>query len=94
MLQEVIRLHPPVPGDSKEAVRDDVLPDGTKVPKGAGVMYRPYLFGRSPLLWKDPLRFDPQRFMGKKPSQFKYIAFNAGPRLCLGMNLALLVGEL
>ena len=31
VLQEVIRLHPPVPGDSKEAVKDDVLPDGTKV---------------------------------------------------------------
>ena len=36
-VQEVLRLHPPVPADGKYSCKDDVLPDGTKVPKGASV---------------------------------------------------------
>jgi cytochrome P450 len=31
---ETLRLHPSVPKDVKEAVADDVLPDGTRIKKG------------------------------------------------------------
>jgi len=32
VVKETLRLYPPVPKDLKFAVKDDVLPDGTKVP--------------------------------------------------------------
>ncbi len=105
-LLEVLRLHPPVPMDAKECIRDDILPDGTRISAGTTISYRPYLFGRSPLLWKDPLVFDPRRFLSSSGSceeedsgesnqrsshsDYKFIAFNAGFRLCLGRSLALL----
>jgi cytochrome P450 len=38
-LCESMRLYPPVAADSKEAVNDDVLPDGTVVKKGTRVTY-------------------------------------------------------
>ena len=45
-LCESMRLYPPVPLDSKEAVNDDVLPGGTVVKKGMRVTYFPYTTGR------------------------------------------------
>jgi cytochrome P450 len=48
--------------------------------------------GRLPELWgEDATLFRPERFLEEpNPSQFKFISFNAGPRLCLGMNMAYL----
>lgn len=62
-LMESLRLHPSVPGDEREAVEDDVLPDGTKVPRGVNVSFGPYMFGRDPGLWPEPTAFRPQRWL-------------------------------
>lgn len=88
---EVLRLHPSVPSDAKYAIKDDVLPDGTFIPKQAMVGYPPYAMGRSTLVWgKDANEFKPERFMGtKEPSAFRYPVFNAGKRLCLGKPMAI-----
>lgn len=89
--QETLRLHPSVPKDVKFAVRDDVLPDGTKIQGGCCVLYSPYAIGRDPTYWEEPEVFKPDRFIGvSEPSQFKYPAFNAGPRVCLGKPLAMM----
>jgi cytochrome P450 len=40
VIQESLRLHPPVPVDIKECLADDVLPDGTEVRAGDRVMFR------------------------------------------------------
>ena len=89
---EAIRLHPSVPTDTKFAVRNDVLPDGTFIPAGGLITYLPYSMGRSERLWGDDAAdFKPERFLNaKEPSAFKYIMFNAGPRMCLGKPLALM----
>ncbi len=48
---EVLRLWPSVPADMKFCVRDDVLPDGTQIPAGAGVVWAPYVMGRLESIW-------------------------------------------
>jgi len=93
VVSETLRLHPSVPKDLKFAVKQDTLPDGTVVPKGAAVMYVPYAMGRDPKLWKNPLTFDPERWLEggdsyMEPSAYVFPTFNAGPRLCLGKPLA------
>ena len=92
VITEVLRLHPSVPTDLKYAVQDDTLPDGTKILAGATVIYSPYAINRDKVSWgKDADEFNPSRFFDKlEPSTFKYPTFNAGPRLCLGKNLAYL----
>ncbi|CAL9219293.1 unnamed protein product [Arabidopsis halleri] len=50
-LCEVMRLYPPVPWDSKHALTDDRLPDGTSVLAGDRVTYFPYGMGRMEELW-------------------------------------------
>ena len=46
-----------MPNDSKEAVEDDVWPDGTFVPAGTIVAFTPHVMGRDPELWPEPMEF-------------------------------------
>lgn len=90
-VMEVLRLYPPVPREAKCLLKDDVLPDGMVVKKGYLLGYHPYTMGRTEAFWgKDCLEFKPERFLNKpKPSPFLFSAFQAGPRICIGQNLAL-----
>ncbi|KAF9593407.1 hypothetical protein IFM89_022686 [Coptis chinensis] len=93
-LYECLRLYPPVQFDSKFAQEDDVLPDGTFVKKGTRVTYHPYAMGRMEELWgPDCLEFKPERWLINgaftPQSPFKFPVFQAGLRVCLGKELAL-----
>jgi len=96
MVTEVLRLYPSVPFELKEVKEDDFLPDGTFVPGGSCVTYSPFGMGRSKANWgDDALSFRPERWLNEegafeRASQYKYAVFNAGYRLCLGMDMALL----
>jgi fatty acid omega-hydroxylase len=96
-LSETLRLYPSVPEDSKHVLCDDVLPDGTFVPAGSSVTYSIYSVGRMKSVWgEDCLEFRPERWLsqdGRKfepQDAFRFVAFNAGPRICLGKDLAYL----
>lgn len=91
VFSETLRLHPSVPKQAKTAVAEDILPDGTIIPAGTIVAWSSWCMGRMPQLWgTNALQFDPSRFVNTQHSPFKYPAFNMGPRLCLGMNMAYL----
>lgn len=90
---ETLRLYPSVPMNQKFALQNDVLPDGTKINAGEYVIWCPYAMGRT--LWEDPYAFKPERWIDennslKRFSQGQWPAFHAGPRVCLGQNLATL----
>ena len=98
-LCESMRLYPPVPMDTKEAVNDDVLPGGTVVKKGMRVTYFPYAMGRLEMLWgSDWAEFKPERWLQKEENHWKFVGrdsytypvFQAGPRICLGKEMAFL----
>ncbi|KAG1362642.1 cytochrome P450 86A8 [Cocos nucifera] len=96
-LSETLRLYPSVPEDSKHVVVDDVLPDGTFVPAGSAITYSIYSAGRMKPVWgEDCMDFRPERWLSPDGKQFeahdsfKFVAFNGGPRLCLGKDLAYL----
>ncbi|ESW34504.1 hypothetical protein PHAVU_001G157900 [Phaseolus vulgaris] len=97
-LCESMRLYPPVPMDTKEAADNDVLPDGTVVKKGTLVTYHVYAMGRLESIWgEDWAEFKPERWLQKVESEkwkfvgkdsFTYPVFQAGPRVCLGKEMA------
>lgn len=100
---ETLRLHPSVPKNFKQAVKDDVLPaipgvaNAKVVHAGDLVSWSDYTMARDPLLWgKDCREYKPQRWIDgssvKKESPYLAHFFNAGPRLCLGQTLATFEG--
>jgi len=82
--------------DPKGILEDDVLPDGTKVRAGGMVTYVPYSMGRMEYNWgPDAASFRPERWINEEgafrnASPFKFTAFQAGPRICLGKDSAYL----
>ncbi|PIN01955.1 Cytochrome P450 CYP4/CYP19/CYP26 subfamily [Handroanthus impetiginosus] len=97
-IAETLRLYPSVPEDFKYVVKDDVLPDGSKLPAGSTVTYSIYSVGRMKSIWgEDCLEFKPERWLSTGGDRFeppkdayKFVAFNGGPRTCLGKDLAYL----
>ncbi|KAJ3389509.1 Protein kinase alk2 [Lobulomyces angularis] len=91
---EALRLHPSVPGNKRAAIKDDILPDGTFVKAGSYVLWSPYTQGRMPSIWgEDCENFNPDRWINEKvKNQFEFSAFHAGPRICLGKNMAEMEG--
>ncbi|KAJ7531583.1 hypothetical protein O6H91_14G073800 [Diphasiastrum complanatum] len=94
-ISESLRLYPPVPIDIKFAMQDDVWPDGTVIRKNTNVMYHPYGVGRMESVWgKDCLQFKPERWVKEgicvPENPYKFPAFQAGPRICLGKEMAMI----
>jgi cytochrome P450 len=92
VVDEALRLYPPAWVVTRRALEDDVV-DGVAVPAGTLVLLSPWLLHRRPESWPDPLRFDPERFLGTDASRGAprgdYVPFGAGPRLCIGRDVAL-----
>jgi len=93
LIHESLRLYPPFWVFPRHVACDDEL-GGYRIPAGATVMLTPYLTHRHPGLWRDPERFDPERFLAGSdaptPARASSMYFGFGPRTCVGNHLALL----
>jgi cytochrome P450 len=90
VVNESLRLYPPAFALARIASGPDRLGD-VDVPRGSLVMISPWVLQRHRRLWKDPDAFNPSRFLGEAPlgHRFAYMPFGAGPRICIGAQLAL-----
>jgi cytochrome P450 len=97
-LNEVLRLFPPVPSNSRLAVNDTVLPVGggpdgkspTFVAKGSRVSYMTFVMHRRQDYYgPDAELFRPERWEENGKRGWEYLPFNGGPRICLGQQYAL-----
>jgi cytochrome P450 len=91
VIEEAIRLYPPIAAMSRVALGDDELA-GVKVRRGTLVVISPWVLHRHKLLWDNPDAFDPRRF--ESPARgaidrFAYLPFGAGPRTCIGSPFAM-----
>ena len=91
VVEEALRLFPPLVAISREALAADELA-GRRIGKGAMVVIAPYVLHRRQALWERPEAFDPGRFLPERKAtipRFAYLPFGAGPRICIGAAFAL-----
>ena len=90
---QALRLIPPVPLNSRVALKDTILPvgggsDGKSpilVRKGQSIRYTCFAMHRRRDIWGDGAdQFRPERWETFTPQAWDFLPFNGGPRICLG----------
>lgn len=97
VVQESMRLYPPVWAIAKTSREDDVI-NGHSVPGGTHLYMSVYAIHRNPKYWEDPNEFRPERFEPEALEkmkklgrfQFMYMPFSQGQRKCIGDHFAML----
>ena len=91
VIEEAVRLYPPIAAISRVAKRPDELA-GVRVKHGSMVVIAPYVLHRHRRLWSEPECFEPRRFLAPARAEinrFAYLPFGAGMRTCIGAAFAL-----
>ncbi|KAI8579676.1 hypothetical protein K450DRAFT_240982 [Umbelopsis ramanniana AG] len=94
IMKESIRLAPPATGLVEREASVDTELAGVVIPKGTLVKIDTISLHYNASLWKDPTKFDPERFeeggeLESMPSTYAYLPFGGGSRQCIGMNFSL-----
>jgi cytochrome P450 len=92
VIRESMRLYPPVADLSRVALADDQVGD-LKIKAGTTINVANFVLHRRAEYYDRPLDFNPDRFMDPdavKMHKYTYLPFGIGPRVCIGMTLAML----
>ncbi|CAN1278240.1 3,9-dihydroxypterocarpan 6A-monooxygenase [Linum perenne] len=94
VVKESLRLHTAAPMIPRECTQDCQV-NGFQVKVNTRVLVNAYAIMRDPDTWRDPDKFEPERFlleeMGYKGNECRFLAFGGGRRACPGMNHGLIV---
>ncbi|KAI0415582.1 cytochrome P450 [Xylaria grammica] len=97
-VKETHRMHNPSFQTARNAKKDVVLPGGWEIPAGAIIIPTFPSIHKHKDHWENPERFDPDRWadndVSKKRHRMAFTPFAAGPRGCIGYNLAQLEAKL
>jgi cytochrome P450 len=96
VIEEVLRLYPPVYGVARDVVADDVIA-GCRVPRGTTIVISPYVTHHLPDVWPDPEQFDPDHFTPQRSAgrpRFAWFPFLGGPHQCIGQDFAMMEATL
>jgi cytochrome P450 len=93
-LRESMRLFPGAHGMNRSTRNDEVI-NGYYIPAGSWLEVSVWGIHHSATVWPEPEIFDPRRFdvpAGQFPGGHRYawMPFGAGPRACIGMQIAML----
>jgi cytochrome P450 len=94
IIKEILRLHPAVPLLIPRECGQNSEVDGYHIPIKSKVIINAWAIGMDSKYWADPERFYPERFIDYKGTNFEYIPFGAGRRICPGINYGMANVEL
>lgn len=91
-VKETLRLHPPAPILIPHRALESCTVMNYAIPKNAQVVVNVWAIGRDPTIWLEPLKFNPERFLNSaldfKGSDYEFVPFGAGRRICPGLSMA------
>ncbi|KAJ1274959.1 hypothetical protein BS78_05G099300 [Paspalum vaginatum] len=98
VIKEALRLHCPVPLLLPRRCRETCQVMGYDIPKGTSVLINVWAICRDPKYWEDAEQFKPERFeksnLDYKGTNFEFLPFGSGRRMCPGANLGVANMEL
>lgn len=92
VIDEAMRLYPPIYVIQRTAVEDDEL-GGYRVAAGTDVTISIYAIHHNQAHWENPEGFDPDRFLPERSAgreRYAFMPFSGGGRICIGNNFALM----
>ncbi|CAJ2633822.1 unnamed protein product [Trifolium pratense] len=93
VVKETLRLHPTAPLLVPRESRETCQINGYVIPAKTRVLVNAWAIGRDPRYWDDAESFKPERFVNSpidfKGTDFEYIPFGAGRRMCPGIAFGL-----
>ncbi|KAL2253346.1 UNVERIFIED_CONTAM: Premnaspirodiene oxygenase [Sesamum indicum] len=98
VIRETLRLHPPVPLLLPRECQDWQKVCGYDIPPKTRVLVNALAINRDPEYWDDAEAFEPERFAGSGiefiGTNFEFIPFGGGRRMCPGISFVLATVEL
>lgn len=89
LIKEVLRWHPIAPMGVPHLSTEDDVYEGHLIPKGTMILQNIWWFTHNPSIYKDPMVFNPDRFLGSEPELDPgQLSFGFGRRACPGRYLA------
>ena len=96
ILEEAMRLYPPVGLLARTVLEDDMLCSRQMRPNDT-VFLPIWALHRHEMWWDRPTEFDPDRFdpvSGPRRDKYQYLPFGAGPRVCVGADFAMMQAQI
>ena len=92
VIDETLRVYPPVPLDGYAATQDDVITTSNNerflVRRGTFVVYSAWITHHHPSNYPNPEQFKPERWTTDQIVPSSFVPFHWGPRICLGQEMA------
>jgi len=93
IIKETLRLHPSVPLLVPRENRERCQINGYEIPSKSRVIINAWAIGRNPEYWIEAESFKPERFLNNsidfRGTDFEFIPFGAGRRICPGITFAI-----
>ncbi|CAN1311337.1 Desmethyl-deoxy-podophyllotoxin synthase [Linum perenne] len=98
VIKETLRLHTPAPLLVPRESREECEVGGYQIPAKATILVNAWAIARDPGTWDEPEVFRPERFLDGmidyKGTNFEYLPFGAGRRMCPGITFGIANTEL
>ncbi|KAK9757298.1 hypothetical protein RND81_01G154900 [Saponaria officinalis] len=94
IVKETLRLYPAGPLSVPRVAVEDCTVNGYDIAAGTQLIVNIYKIHRDPEVWQNPLEFHPERFLTThkdydfRGTNFAFIPFGSGRRMCPGLTLA------
>ncbi|RDX93426.1 Cytochrome P450 71D10, partial [Mucuna pruriens] len=92
IIKETMRMHAPVPLLIPRVNRERCQINGYEIPAKSRVIINAWAIGRDPKYWAEAESFRPERFLNSsidfKGTNYEFIPFGAGRRICPGITFA------
>ncbi|MED6211862.1 hypothetical protein PIB30_077644 [Stylosanthes scabra] len=93
IIKETLRLHPSVPLLVPRENKEPCQIKGYQIPANSRIIINAWAIGRDPKYWDDAMNFNPERFLDnysidQRGTNFEFVPFGGGRRMCPGIAFA------